>query len=235
MPDPRFSGVEAVFALDFMMSRANRKLVASGTEFRMNHKMRGFSGAVFHVLHGVRRKRPLNSEKSVRRRTFWIAKMLMHNTIFIMRKRKAPRCAKFSYRIGSVVLCSQHAEEQFAHAALTVPLALLRADIPEFPISAGIQWRRIFIFFVRIGGVAQIDAGGDSNHDPKLRAFRRDHESHNMLIQLPAAQIVLNRLVRFHRCHDVIPLAVEIQTVTRIYILLATLNFVTGKDPFFDV
>lgn len=137
--------------------------------------------------------------------------------------------------ICAAVLCSQHAEKQFGHAALAMPLPLLRIDIPQLPISAGIQWRRIFIFFVRIGGVAQIDAGGDSNHDPKLRAFRRAHKSHNVFIQLSAAQIILNRFVRFHRCHDVIPLAVEIQTVTRIYILLATLNFVTGKDPFFYI
>lgn len=154
---------------------------------------------------------------------------------FLRAQKKSSARAEFSYRISSVVLCSQHAEEQFAHAALTVPLALLRADIPEFPIHARIQWRRILVLAVRLFGVAQIDAGGNGNHDSKLRAFRRTHKSHNVFIQLSAAQIILNRFVRFHRCHDEILFAVEIQTVTRIYILLAAFYLITRKDPFFDI
>ena len=54
--DCRFPGVEAIFALGFPMLRANRKLVASGTEFRMNHEMRDCPCAILHALR--KRKAP---------------------------------------------------------------------------------------------------------------------------------------------------------------------------------
>lgn len=103
MPDPRFPMVEAIFALGFPMLRANRKLVASGTEFRMNHKMHGFSGAVFHVLHGGAQEKALNSEKSVRRRTFLTAKMLICD-IFSLRAKEKPRACGALMRWGSFTI-----------------------------------------------------------------------------------------------------------------------------------
>ena len=103
--DCRFSGVEAVFTLEFPMFRAlefvfppvpaqvsDRKFVHMAPRFRNDHKMQEFSGAVFHVLHGVRRKRPLNSEKSVRRRTFLTAKMLICDIFSLSAEKKLRTC-----------------------------------------------------------------------------------------------------------------------------------------------
>ena len=101
--DCRFSGVEAVFTLEFPIFRAlefvftpvpaqvrNRKLVLMAPKFRKNHEMHGLSGAIFHILHGRCEKGTRNSEKSVRRRTFLTAKMLICDIFFIEHKRKAP-------------------------------------------------------------------------------------------------------------------------------------------------
>ena len=99
----RFSGVEADFAVKFSIFRAlefvftpvpaqvrNRKLVLMAPKFRKNHEMHGLSGAIFHILHGRCEKGTRNSEKSVRRRTFLTAKMLICDIFFIEHKRKAP-------------------------------------------------------------------------------------------------------------------------------------------------
>lgn len=101
--DCRFSGVEAVFALEIPMFRANRKLVPMSPKFRKHHEMHGIYMPIFHVLHGVRGKKPPNSEKSVRCRTFWASKMLTHDNFFDECKRKALR-VEFLYRICSIIL-----------------------------------------------------------------------------------------------------------------------------------
>lgn len=54
----RFSGVKAIFALDFSVFCANRKLVPMAPKFRKNHEMHVFAGAIFHVLQGCAGKDP---------------------------------------------------------------------------------------------------------------------------------------------------------------------------------